>query len=108
VQSRIAYGRIIRAFLRAGWRPPPIHDRGLERLLDDVGRVHHAAKLELSPLQLQILQGIAAGKRYSEIAADLDMNFETVRERQKQTFARLGARNGPHAVAIGFRAGILE
>ena len=108
MNKRVTYGRLIWLFLRAGWRPPTPSDTTMERILDDISRIHPAAKLGLSPMQLEILQHIADGLRYVEIERQMGISHEACREQQKRLFARLGARNGPHAVAEGFRLGLLR
>lgn len=108
MDSRVAFGRLVCVFLRAGWRPPPLTDSAAERLLDDITRVNPLAKLGLSPLQGAILQRLANGQTYAEIERALGISHEALRTRQRELFARLGARNGPHAVAEGFRLGLLR
>ena len=83
-------------------------DRATTQLLDDLGEHSPIAKLGLSPMQLEVLAGIADGKMRDEIAESLGCGPETVKTRQEQLYERLGAHNAPHAVAIGFRQGILS
>lgn len=108
MEKRVAFGRLVWAFLRAGWRPPTPSDRSMELILDDMSRVHPAAKLGLSAMEVEILRHMADGLRYVDIERKMGVSHETFRERQKSLFARLGARNGPHAVAEGFRMGLLR
>ena len=83
-------------------------DRAFERITRAMESVSHNATLELSPVQLRILQRMSNGARHAEIEAELGIAYETLREYQKQIYRTLGARNASHAVAIGFRSGILE
>lgn len=66
------------------------------------------AKLRLSPTQQQILAMTANGMTRPEIAEELGMGYETVKERMKQIYQRLGAKNGPHAVYLALKRGIIE
>jgi DNA-binding CsgD family transcriptional regulator len=106
--SRIAYGRIIKAFLLAGWRPPTMSDRAFERIVDSMRSVRPDAKLELSPRQLESVYLLSLGLNYQEIADELSISRESAKRHCHLVFSRLGAKNAAHAVAIAFRAGIIE
>ncbi len=83
-------------------------DRAFERITQDMGNVQHNATLGLSLTEMQVLAHLAEGHSVQETADHMGVAFETAKEQRKDTFARLGARNGPHAVAIGFRMGLLS
>lgn len=86
-------------------------DETFGRITDDMaklGSAYPTATLKLSPMERKILEHLAEGMSNQEIADALGIGFETVRERAFGIRARLGARNAAHAVALGFRAGILR
>jgi DNA-binding NarL/FixJ family response regulator len=61
----------------------------------------------LSARELDVLDGIARGWTYVQIAAELGLTAATVATHARWLMAKLGARDRAHAVALGFRAGIL-
>lgn len=63
---------------------------------------------ELHEREMDVLYGIAEGKRIPELAADLFLSTHTVRTYRRRLYRDLGARNAPHAVAIAYRRGILR
>jgi DNA-binding CsgD family transcriptional regulator len=62
----------------------------------------------LSLREHQVLQGMTAGLSNSEIAAALGLADDTVKSHARRLFRRLGAEDRAHAVAHGFRRGILR
>lgn len=63
---------------------------------------------ELSPRQHEVLALAAMGLSDKEIAGFLGIGEETVKTRIRQILGKLGARTRAHAVAVGFRRGILS
>ncbi len=61
----------------------------------------------LTRRQRQILQLFADGHATAEVARRLELSAETVRTHTKAILARLGARDRAHAVAKGFRGGLI-
>jgi DNA-binding CsgD family transcriptional regulator len=61
----------------------------------------------LSPTQLRVLQGIAAGMTNSQIAGDLGVRTGTVAKQSCRLFRKLGARDRAHAVRLCFERGVL-
>lgn len=55
-----------------------------------------------------VLAGLADGETAEETAARLYLSSETVRSYRKRVIAKLGARNGPHAVAEAYKRGLLR
>jgi DNA-binding NarL/FixJ family response regulator len=55
-----------------------------------------------------VLELMADGFTYDEIAALLHLSAQGVKSRARSLCALLGARDKAHAVAIGFRKGLLE
>ena len=77
------------------------------RLEDAVGR----ELLRTGPItsrELEVLQLVADGLENREIAARLYLSVETVKTHIRHVFSALGARSRAHAVAIGFRTGLLS
>jgi two-component system, NarL family, response regulator len=67
--------------------------------------------LEGEPLnerETEILAGAAAGETAAQTGARLYLATETVKSYRKRIIAKLGARNGTHAVALALRSGKLR
>jgi LuxR family transcriptional regulator, quorum-sensing system regulator RaiR len=62
----------------------------------------------LSPREREVLRLMASGYTRAETAERLGISETTVRTHVTRIFAALAAVNGPHAVAIGFREGMLS
>lgn len=62
----------------------------------------------LSGREQSILELLAAGYGDIQIADVLSISVPTVRFHMRNVFEKLGARNRCHAVAIGFRSGLLQ
>ena len=63
---------------------------------------------ELTPRQRTILEGLAEGKATKQIAADLGIQYDSVREHILAILAKLGASNRVEAVAIAVRKQLLK
>ncbi|MFD7016073.1 helix-turn-helix transcriptional regulator [Streptomyces sp. NPDC059928] len=61
----------------------------------------------LSAREVDVLDGIARGRTYAQIAADLGLSTDTVATHARRLMAKLGARDRGHAVGTGFRLGLL-
>ncbi len=66
------------------------------------------SEITLSPRELQVMQELAYGLTIHEIADRLGINQLTVRDYCSSILKKLGAINRSHAVAIGFRNGIIN
>jgi len=67
--------------------------------------------LEGEPLndrETEILAGAAEGETAEQTGARLYLSTETVKSYRKRIIAKLGARNGTHAVALALRTGMLR
>lgn len=115
-KNHIILGKLVHAFIRAGWNPPRPSTRIAHHILEDMreGRdpVHRdvaidAATLELSPRQRTVLTLTAMGMEGPNVAKALGISHETVRWNLKKARSRLGARTTAHAVAVALRAGII-
>lgn len=63
-------------------------------------RRHARVGMALSQREREVLTLIAEGASYDEIRSQLAISLDTVKSHVKKIFAKLDARNGPHAVAI--------
>jgi DNA-binding NarL/FixJ family response regulator len=66
------------------------------------------ASRQLSPRQVEALQGLAAGKSRAQVARDMNISVHTLKSYLFIAFRRLGARNAPEAVAIMARKQMLD
>ena len=64
-------------------------------------------RLALTERELQVLRGMADGKSNAEIGRELFVSEDTVKTHARRLFRKLGARDRAHAVAAGFRAGLV-
>lgn len=64
------------------------------------------SSLRLPPRLFDVLQGLAVGESIGETAQRLCISEDTVKTHRRRLYARLGAKSGPHAVAIAGRAGL--
>ncbi|MDI6097209.1 helix-turn-helix transcriptional regulator [Actinoplanes sp. NEAU-A12] len=62
----------------------------------------------LSDRELQVLTLVADGKTNKQIGSDLYLSAATIHSHLKNVFRKLGANDRAHAVAKGFRAGVLR
>ncbi len=78
---------------------------------NEVGRgadgVPNGRRLTLTERELQVLRGMADGKSNAEIGRELFVSEDTVKTHARRLFRKLGARDRAHAVAAGFRAGLV-
>jgi DNA-binding NarL/FixJ family response regulator len=72
---------------------------------DDLG---HPRRPALTERELQVLRGMADGKSNAEIGRELFVSEDTVKTHARRLFRKLGARDRAHAVASGFRAGLVS
>ncbi|MEO3744251.1 LuxR C-terminal-related transcriptional regulator [Plantactinospora sp. B5E13] len=61
----------------------------------------------LTEREMQVLVGMADGKSNAEIGRELFVSEDTVKTHARRLFRKLGARDRAHAVAAGFRAGLV-
>ncbi len=65
------------------------------------------SRIELTPRQAQILQLLAQGVTTNEIAVDLGLSVNTVRNQIQSTIARVGAHSKLEAVSIALRENLI-
>lgn len=68
----------------------------------------HAAEDSLTPREIEVLRGVAAGKSNKLIAAQLDISESTVKAHMKSILPKLEASDRTHAVMIALKRGILD
>jgi DNA-binding NarL/FixJ family response regulator len=64
-------------------------------------------RVSLTEREMQVLLGMADGKSNAEIGRELFVSEDTVKTHARRLFRKLGARDRAHAVAAGFRAGLV-
>ena len=105
--TRIAWGKLIHVFIKAGWNPPTPSTRIADRILDDIAQPYYTRSgggtLDLSSREVAFLADSAEGLTTGEIARKRGVSPETVKTRLKKARQRLGAKNTAHAVAIALR-----
>ncbi len=115
--------QVLRA-LKAGARAYLLKGRVNMELLEIIRAVHsgqkrippeiaaeladHATDVELSPREIDVLRLIAAGNGNREIAAQLSITEETVKNHVTHILAKLGANDRTHAATIGIKRGYIE
>ncbi|HET6214709.1 MAG TPA: response regulator transcription factor [Micromonosporaceae bacterium] len=62
----------------------------------------------LTERELQVLRAMADGKSNAEIGRELYVSEDTVKTHARRLFRKLGARDRAHAVASGFRTGLVS
>ena len=77
--------------------------RGTGRRLDG-----QADPPSLSERELQVLGGMARGRSNAEIGRELYLSEDTVKTHARRLFRKLGAADRAHAVAVGFRWGLVR
>ncbi|MGI5147553.1 LuxR C-terminal-related transcriptional regulator [Plantactinospora sp. CA-294935] len=71
------------------------------------GRSAPVRRPVLTEREMQVLVGMADGKSNAEIGRELFVSEDTVKTHARRLFRKLGARDRAHAVAAGFRAGLV-
>jgi DNA-binding NarL/FixJ family response regulator len=62
----------------------------------------------LSERELQVLGGMSRGRSNAEIGRELYLSEDTVKTHARRLFRKLGASDRAHAVALGFRWGLVR
>lgn len=70
-------------------------------------RRRHSGRL-LTKREQQVLEGMSHGRSNAEIGRDLDRTEDTIKSHARRLYQKLGAADRAHAVAIGFRMGLLN
>jgi DNA-binding NarL/FixJ family response regulator len=62
----------------------------------------------LTAREIQVLEGMSHGRSNAEIGRDLFLSEDTVKTHARRLFKKLGASDRAHAVALGFRWGLVR
>jgi DNA-binding NarL/FixJ family response regulator len=62
----------------------------------------------LTAREVQVLEGMSHGRSNAEIGRDLFLSEDTVKTHARRLFKKLGASDRAHAVALGFRWGLVR
>ncbi len=67
-----------------------------------------ADDVQLTERELQVLEGMAAGRSNAEIGRSLYLSEDTVKTHARRLFRKLGVNDRAQAVALGFRRGFVH
>jgi len=83
---------------------------GKRRVLPEIATeiAEHVADDALTEREIEVLQGVAAGKSNKLIAAELNISEGTVKTHMKSILPKLNASDRTHAVMIALKRGILD
>jgi len=62
----------------------------------------------LTEREMQVLEGMSRGRSNAEIGRELYLSEDTVKTHARRLFRKLGAADRAHAVALGFRLGLVH
>ena len=71
-------------------------------------RTEMGAPPTLTAREIQVLEGMSHGRSNAEIGRDLFLSEDTVKTHARRLFKKLGASDRAHAVALGFRWGLVR
>jgi DNA-binding NarL/FixJ family response regulator len=78
-----------------------------QQRMDFPPRANGARTPSLTERELQVLRGMSDGMSNAEIGRELFVSEDTVKTHARRLFRKLGARDRAHAVASGFRLGLV-
>jgi len=97
----------VRGYFR--WTPAePALAAALVALLLADGRLPDRREAGLTARELEVLRAVCRGRSNVEISRELFLAEETVKAHVRQIFRKLGVRHRAHAVARGFRSGLID
>ena len=111
VDEAIVDGQVFRnqgAFLQKPFTAPTLARRVRETLYAYPLSIRSGENPELTRRQLQVLQSLALGKRYKEIAEELSVSYNTIKSHAENVYERLGAHNRTEAIISARERGILS
>lgn len=62
----------------------------------------------LAKFEVEVLRHMSEGKTDRDIALEMSYAFESLTRMRHRIYKKLGAKNGPHAVALSLRKGIIQ
>ena len=83
----------------------PVAD--LSQVIHDLGEGHDDPQTGLSPRELQVLRGLAAGESAETIAADLGISLATTRKHTQNILRKLGVHSKLQAAAYAVKTGLV-
>ena len=98
-QARTGLDHLLTLLAELGITPTPSLQTGLDAVA--------TARFAISAREMQVLQAISDGASTAEISKALFISEDTVKSHARHIYAKLGARDRTHAVAIAFREGLL-
>ncbi|HEU0113823.1 MAG TPA: response regulator transcription factor [Thermomicrobiales bacterium] len=84
---------------------PSVAARALERLRAGAAPAARFRRTPLTRRELQVLQGISAGRTNAEIGAELGISAQTVKNHVTAILRKLGVSDRTQAVVLGLRQG---
>lgn len=78
-----------------------------ERIRRETRRIENARKVSLTRRELEALRMCADGATNDEIATRMGISVHTAKFHASAVLLKLSAHSRMHAVAIGFRAGLI-
>ncbi|MEK7207639.1 MAG: LuxR C-terminal-related transcriptional regulator [Pseudomonadota bacterium] len=91
-------------------RPINLHHAAARLMHGHAGNPRHTGAQDASPLtrrEIQVLCGIAQGKRTRELATQLHISYATLRNHIRHIFAKLGLHSRTELIQHAFRSGLL-
>lgn len=126
-RQRLTYGRIVHAFIRAGWNPPRPDTRIVLAIAEDMERAgahlerpynlhrpriggvpERARELGMTGQEIRALRLAAEGYTCEEAAEAAGISHMTMKSQLRLARRSLGARNTAHAVAFALREGLIS
>jgi len=96
----------VRGYFR--WTPAELPVAALVGLLLAERRVAERRDGRLTARELEVLRALCRGRSNAEISRELFLAEQTVKVHVRQIFRKLGVGHRAHAVARGFRSGLID
>jgi len=84
------------------------HLRGRAARVGPPGAAPRPHRAQLTERELQVLRGMCEGKSNGQIGRELFLSEDTVKTHARRLFRKLGVGDRAHAVASGFRQGLVS
>ncbi len=99
---------ISQALTNPGWRLAPRPRRPVEANGLSPAPSPSGSPPPLTGREIQVLEGMSHGRSNAEIGRELFLSEDTVKTHARRLFKKLGASDRAHAVALGFRWGLVR